>query len=260
MNRMNYLLAVMLMGPGLPGCLVGGGAGEPDSVSFRLSLEDLGLEDAAPAIGHWMEWLDDPGPGNPAFDLGAAGSGFFMALDLTGHALSGELDFEVDGAQQVLLSSDSVEINLKVSECTGCVFSALIFWEETVTQTRLSTFIGQSEPFDVIPDTAVDPVDLDAYLAPTGSIRCRVRPNGYQGLLTVAAYDVEEHVILPPFQGMTYGETIDIVIEDVPVGRAMNVLVKQEEQTSYDPEPVNPQWQELKLEQTGEEALVEFSL
>lgn len=261
MKRSMCLIAIVFMGTG-SGCLIGGE--DVQSVSFRLSLTDLGLEDAAPAVGRWLEWLDDPGPGNPAFDMGAAGDGFFLALDLTGTSPTGLLDFTIENDRQEVLVSDSeVEINLLVSACADCVFSALVYWEDQEAQPplqRLNTFSGSSLAFDVVPGEAVDPVDLDVYLEATGSIRCRVQPNGYQGLVTVAAYDVAEHVILPPAQGQTYGETIDLLIPDIPVGREMNVLVRREGEQSYNTEPVNPQWRALVVGSPGEEVLVEFSL
>ncbi len=241
MSFRRHLLTLLLgLAIGASGCF-------PDdqnmsSVSLQLSLEDLGIENASALIHDWQDWHDNGGPGSMVFDLGLDGRGFFLGLDLEGYSTDGQVMFT---GRRVEVSDDLLTVDLDVTQCSDCKFSAVIFWEDSSYTDSVSTFGGESSLFNILPGVIPD-VDLHVYLEPVGSIRCRPTNPDFQGEVTLAAMDVGEAVIFPSVTGTL--DDLGIVLPSIPVNRKMNVLVWSLADGDYATAPV---YLEVTVQEAG---------
>jgi hypothetical protein len=205
-------------------------------------------------VGKWLDWLDNGGPGDLAFDLDGSGSRFYMGLGLSGLAPGGVLDFY---GESVSLQEGVLEVKLQVSECQDCTFNAVIFWVEDVVTRKVSTYTGDSQEFDVSPgNPPAHPVDMHVWLERVGSIRCRLTSD-YRGEITLAAMDAEQMVIFPPVIESVAGAGSEILLPDIPTGRRMTVLYRAMGAGVPSDEPVAT---DVVVQQEGEESVVEISL
>jgi hypothetical protein len=206
------------------------------SVSFELSLADLGMTGERKAVHNWLDWL---GNGDPslAYDLEGNGQSFFMDLSLTGTATSSQLGFLGDS---ISLEDSVLTAQLQVSDCRDCRFNAVIFWVEDVATQQVSTFTGESEEFSVTDQTPTqDIVNMNVWLEYTGSIRCTATNAVQDGqAVTLAALDVEAMVIFPSVTGMATDKEVTVVLPDIPLGREMNVLYRPPTGGAYSNSPV----------------------
>lgn len=194
------------------------------SVSFQLSLKDIGLEDERKAVENWLDWLDN-GDISLAYDLDTPGQSFFMDLRLTGVATDTDLGFL---GESISLENSVLTAQLRVSDCQDCTFSAVIFWiEDEVTRT-VSTFSGESETFSVVnqvPDKST--VNMEVWLAYKGAIKCVSTTSGHQDQpVSLAALDVDAFVIFPAVTETATAAGVEILLPDIPLGREFNVLYK----------------------------------
>ena len=212
--------------------------GEEDlsSVSFQLSLRDMGLAGEQQAVANWLDWMDNGDP-SMAYDLDTPGQSFFMDLMLTGTALSSELGFL---GESISLENSVLTAQLQVSDCQDCRFSAVVFWVEDVVTKKVSTFTGESEEFSVInltPDK--NTVNMDVWLEYTGTINCVSTTSGRQDQpVTLAALDVEAWVIFPAVTETATATGVEILLPDIPMGREINVLYKSAAAGTYSNTPV----------------------
>jgi hypothetical protein len=194
------------------------------SVSFQLSLRDLGLVGEQQAINSWLDWLDT---GDPllAYDLDTPGQSFFMDLRLTGVATTSELGFV---GESISLENSVLTAQLQVSDCQDCYFGAVIFWIEDEVARKVSTFTGESETFSVVnrtPDKST--VDMDVWLEYTGTIKCTSTTTGRQDQpVTLAAFDTDAMVIFPPVTETATAAGVEILLPDIPLGREFNVIYR----------------------------------
>jgi hypothetical protein len=207
------------------------------TVSFQLSLQDLGLVDEQQAVRNWLDWLDD-GDFSMAYDLEGQGRSFFMDLQLTGTATSSELGFV---GESVSLENSVLTAQLQVSDCDECHFSAVVFWVDDVATGKVSTFTGKSEEFSVsnqIPTK--DTVNMEVWLEYTGSLRCTANTSAHRDQsVTLAALDVEAFVIFPSVTETATDTGVQISLPDIPLGREMNVLYKPAAGGAYSNSPVS---------------------
>jgi hypothetical protein len=200
--------------------------GEDDlsTVSFQLSLRDMGLADGQQAVGNWLDWLDTGDP-SLAYDLDTPGQSFFMDLRLTGIATTTELGFL---GEAITLENSVLTAQLQVSDCQDCSFSAVIFWIEDEITKKVSTFTGESETFSVVnqtPDRST--VNMDVWLEYTGSIKCVATTPGHQDQpVSLAALDVDAFVIFPAITETATAAGVEILLPDIPLGRDFNVIYK----------------------------------
>ena len=194
------------------------------TVSFQLSLRDMGLADQQQAVGNWLDWLDTGDP-SLAYDLDTPGQSFFMDLGLTGIATDSELGFI---GESISLENSVLTAQLQVSNCQDCYFSAVIFWIEDEIARQVSTFTGESETFSVVnqtPDKST--VNMDVWLSYTGSIKCVSTTSGHQDQpVSLAALDVDALVIFPAVTQTATASGVEIVLPDIPLGRDFNVIYK----------------------------------
>ena len=206
------------------------------SVSFQLSLEDLGLAGEQQAINSWLDWLDTGDP-SLAYNLDTPGQSFFMDLRLTGIATSSELGFL---GESISLENSVLTAQLQVSDCQDCSFSAVIFWIEDEVTRQVSTFTGESETFSVInqiPDK--DTVNMDVWLEYTGTINCVSTTTGRQDQpVTLAAFDTDAMVIFPAVTETATATGVEILLPDIPLGREFNVIYRPAAGGPYSNNPV----------------------
>jgi hypothetical protein len=194
------------------------------SVSFQLSLREMGLADEQQSVENWLDWLDN-GDISLAYDLDTPGQSFFMDLGLTGVATSSELGFI---GESISLENSVLTAQLQVSDCQDCYFSAVIFWIEDEITRQVSTFTGESETFSVVnrtPDKST--VNMNVWLEHTGSIKCVSATSGRQDQpVSLAALDVDAWVIFPAVTETATTDGVEITLPDIPLGREFNVLYK----------------------------------
>jgi hypothetical protein len=211
--------------------------GEDDlsTVSFQLSLRDMGLADGQQAVGNWLDWLDTGDP-SLAYDLDTPGQSFFMDLRLTGIATTTELGFL---GESISLENSVLTAQLQVSDCQDCSFSAVIFWIEDEITKEVLTFTGESETFSVvnqIPDKST--VNMDVWLEHTGQIKCVSTTTGRQDQpVSLAAFDVDAMVIFPAITETATATGVEITLPDIPLGRDFSVIYKSAT-GGYDNTPV----------------------
>lgn len=212
--------------------------GEDDlsSVSFQLSLEDLGLVGEQQAINSWLDWLDTGDP-SLAYDLDTPGQSFFMDLSLTGVATTSELGFL---GESISLENGVLTAQLQVSDCQDCHFSAVIFWIEDEITKKVSTFTGESETFSVVNRTPdKDTVNMDVWLEYTGTINCVSTTTGRQDQpVTLAAFDVNAMIIFPAVTETATATGVEIILPDIPLGREINVIYRPVSGGAYNNTPV----------------------
>lgn len=206
------------------------------SMSFQLSLSDLGLSGEQQAVRGWLDWLDNGDP-SLAYDLEGQGQSFFMDLRLTGTAISTELGFL---GESISLENSVLTAQLQVSDCQDCRFSAVIFWVEDLTARKVSTFNGESEEFSVIDRMPTrEVVNMDVWLEYTGSIRCTATNVVQRGqAVTLAALDVEAMVIFPSVTGIATDTKVEVVLPNIPLGREFNLLYRPPTGGAYSNTPV----------------------
>jgi len=206
------------------------------SVSFQLSLTEMGLADEQQAVENWLDWLDN-GDLSLAYDLDTPGQSFFMNLSLTGIATTSDLGFL---GESISLENSVLTAQLRVSDCQDCHFSAVIFWIEDEMTRQVSTFTGESETFSVVnqtPDKSI--VNMNVWLEYTGSIKCVATTPGHQDQrVSLAALDVDAFVIFPAVTGTATANGVEIVLPDIPLDREFNVLYKSAASGAYENTPV----------------------
>jgi len=231
--------------------------GEDDlsTVSFQLSLKDMGLADEQQAVDNWLDWLDNE-DFSLAYDLDTPGQSFFMDLSLTGIATSSELGFL---GESISLENSVLTAELQVSDCQDCSFSAVVFWMEDERTRKVSTFTGESETFSVInqvPDKSV--VEMDVWLEYTGSLKCVATTTGHQDQpVSLAAVDVDAFVIFPSVTQTATANGVEIVLPDIPLGREFNVLYKDAAGGAYNNTPVAS---DVKIGVEGQSVEVPFEI
>jgi hypothetical protein len=206
------------------------------SVSFQLSLENLGLAGGQQSINNWLDWLDTGDP-SMAYDLDTPGQSFFMDLSLTGTATTSELGFI---GESISLENSVLTAQLLVSDCQDCYFGAVIFWIEDEVTKKVSTFTGESETFSVVNQTPdKDTVDMDVWLEYIGTIKCTSTTTGRQDqAVTLAAFDIDAMVIFPSVTETATTSGVEIVLPDIPLGREFSVVYRPASGGSYNNTPV----------------------
>jgi len=153
------------------------------------------------------------------------------------------------------MENDILNVELQVSLCIECYFTAVIFWKEIAGVPAVTTFYGESEFFELSDTGQLHEITMDVYLVPTGSIRCKSESTNLEGEVSLAAMDEQTNVILPPVTGVAGDQGIDIVLPDIPIGRKVSLLHKPDHYSDYVKDPISSG---VVVEAEGDEVLVEF--
>ncbi len=221
--------------------------------SMRLSLSDLGIETDTQTVQRWLSWAGGGFDGEP-FDMGVYGNDF--ALDLQLLNLETGL-FEGFSGTSVFMDrqdgTDTLIVDLKISECKDCKFFVTLFWKENPDSDQVSVFDGESEEFSAVSSQEVVEIpQFSIVQTGTGTVTCNKGQQSPPDGSWLAVRDVGANIRFPHALVDSSQQPV-AVLQGVPTLHTMAVeLDPLSDGRFYSP------FAEVSLSEDGENADVEL--